>query len=268
MFHQFRVRPDHRNFLRFLWWKDSDLSKPVVEYRMCVHLFGATSSPAVATFGLRQIADDYGKDFSPEASEFLRNDFYVDDGLSSQENDDKALRIMRDTRAMCKRGGLKLHKFQSNSKIDLSAASLAPDERTDSSQQSTAKVKEKEIVLSGQQQVERALGVIWCVESDTLSYRINITPQAVTRRGILSSIASVFDPLGLISPVILGGKKILQQVTAEKKGWDEPLEDSTRIEWERWIRDIVNLDKVSIPRCYKPTAFGQSVNTQFHHFAD
>ena len=53
MFHQFMVTKEHRDLLRFLWWLDGDPSKEVVEYRMKVHLFGASSSPGCANFGLR-----------------------------------------------------------------------------------------------------------------------------------------------------------------------------------------------------------------------
>jgi hypothetical protein len=56
MFHCFIVREDHRNYLRFLWYKDNDLEKELIEYRMRVHVFGNCPSPAVATLGLRKTA--------------------------------------------------------------------------------------------------------------------------------------------------------------------------------------------------------------------
>ena len=52
MFHNFAVNPEHRDFLRFLWFKDNDINQSIVEYKMNVHLFGAVSSPGVATSGL------------------------------------------------------------------------------------------------------------------------------------------------------------------------------------------------------------------------
>jgi len=58
MFHSFYVNPSHRDFLRFLWFEDNVIGKPIVEYRMNVHLFGNGPSPAVATFGLRKTAAD------------------------------------------------------------------------------------------------------------------------------------------------------------------------------------------------------------------
>ena len=56
MFHFFVIKEEHRDFLRFLWYKDNRPDGAVIEYQMKVHLFGNTSSPAVAAFGLRKTA--------------------------------------------------------------------------------------------------------------------------------------------------------------------------------------------------------------------
>ena len=81
MFHQFKVLTAHRDFLRFLWWENGDTTKPPSEFRMTVHLFGAGSSPGCANYGLKQIADDHEEEFGAEAASFVRDNFYVDDGL-------------------------------------------------------------------------------------------------------------------------------------------------------------------------------------------
>ena len=83
MFHQIRVNPEHRDLLRFLWWEGNDLSKDPTDYRMPVHLFGATSSPSCANFALKKTADDYEEEFGAQAANFIRHNFYVDDGLKS-----------------------------------------------------------------------------------------------------------------------------------------------------------------------------------------
>ena len=78
MFHSFYVDPPHRDFLRFLRFEGNDPSKPIIEYRMNVHLFGNGPSPAVATYGLRRTAID-----GEEAKKFICRNFYVNDGLTS-----------------------------------------------------------------------------------------------------------------------------------------------------------------------------------------
>ena len=63
MFYQFRVNEEHRNFLRFLWYKDDKVDFDPIEYRMKVHLFGAVSSPGCANFALQRAAEDGEQEF-------------------------------------------------------------------------------------------------------------------------------------------------------------------------------------------------------------
>ncbi len=100
MFHCFHVDPAHRDMLRFLWFKDDDRAKEIIEYHMVVHLFGNTCSPAIATFGLRKTAEDGEERFGRAAEEFVHNDFYVDDGLMSRPTEDEAIKLVRNTQAM------------------------------------------------------------------------------------------------------------------------------------------------------------------------
>lgn len=79
MFHCFIVRQDHRNYLRFQWHRDNDTSQEMIEYRMKVHVFGNSPSPAVATYGLRRTASDGESEFGENARRFVEKDFYVDD---------------------------------------------------------------------------------------------------------------------------------------------------------------------------------------------
>lgn len=83
MFHQVRVPPEDADLLRFGWWPDGDLSQDLVDFRMTVHLFGATSSPSYANFALRKCVEDNKEQFSQEAVDKVPQCFYVDDCLVS-----------------------------------------------------------------------------------------------------------------------------------------------------------------------------------------
>ncbi|KAI3352353.1 hypothetical protein L3Q82_005321 [Scortum barcoo] len=78
MFHCFMVREDHRNYLRFLWHKDNDVNKEVIEYRMKVHVFGNSPSPAVAVYGLRKAIQAGAKDHGADTVKFVDRHFYVE----------------------------------------------------------------------------------------------------------------------------------------------------------------------------------------------
>lgn len=127
MFHQFKVKEEDRDYLRFYWWENGDITKTPVQYRMTLHLFGAASSPGCSNFGLKKTATDNECEFGSDAAEFIRKDFYVDDGLKSVATVSEATSLIENTKSICARGGMRLHKFISNSKEVI--AKIAPDDR-------------------------------------------------------------------------------------------------------------------------------------------
>ena len=74
MFHCFVVREDHRDY--------GIVTKVIIEYRMKVHVFGNSPSPAVATYELRRAARDCDQEYGAAAGHFIERNFYVDDGLA------------------------------------------------------------------------------------------------------------------------------------------------------------------------------------------
>ena len=117
-------------------------------------------------------------------------------------------------------------------------------------------------------QVERALGVQWSPTSDTLQYAPPQEERPLTRRGMLATVASIYDPLGLIAPVLLQGKQILQSMCTKGSGWDDPPPEGLRPRWETWKADLSSLKELQIARCYLPPDLYPPVRTELHHFSD
>lgn len=258
MFHQFHVRPEHQDYLRFLWWENGDLESPPSIFRMKVHLFGAASSPGCANFGLKHLATQGQDKFNSSTVKFIRRNFYVDDGLVCATSEAEAIQLIKEARDLCSTGKLRLHKFISNSKEVLK--SIPKDECAES-------VKDMDMAL-GEPLMERALGVQWCVSSDDFQFRVTVKEHPNTRRGVLSTVASIYDPLGFVAPFILSGKQILQQLCRDKVTWDEPLPQELRVQWEVWLKDLQNLSNVRIRRCYIPDNFKEVKQYELHHFSD
>ncbi len=80
-------------------------------------------------------------------------------------------------------------------------------------------------------------------------------------------VSSVFDPLGILAPLTLPVKQLLQQLCKEGYGWDEPVPSSQSKQWLNWIHDLPKLTAFSVPRCQKPNEFGKPQSLQLHHFA-
>ena len=55
------------------------------------HLFSATSSPSCANFSLRWTAKDNQQEFSKDAVNSVKNNFYVDNSLKSVPSENKAI---------------------------------------------------------------------------------------------------------------------------------------------------------------------------------
>lgn len=257
MFHQVRVDPDDVDFLRFLWWPNGDITQSPQEYRMTVHLFGAVSSPSCASFALKKTADDNKDKFNAEVVNTIKLNFYVDDCLKSVPTEEQAISLTEDLRTLCAMGGFKLRKWMSNSRTVL--ASIPEEE----------KAKEvKELSLDMQQlPVERALGVRWNVEEDTFTFQLTVKNKQNTRRGILSTVSSVYDPLGFLAPFILTAKQILQELCRSKHSWDDNIPDTVTQRWQNWLCELSTLSGFSVERCLKPTGVGVK-HTELHHFCD
>lgn len=116
--------------------------------------------------------------------------------------------------------------------------------------------------------IERTLGIKWCMESDCFLFRITLNNRPLTKRSILSTVCSVFDPLGLVSPIILIGRKILQDVCAEGQDWDDPVAENIKNRWELWIIELQKLKDYKINRCFRPRELDELVAVELHHFSD
>lgn len=109
MFHQFHVRKEDQDYLRFLWWDNGDLHAQPSVYRIRVHLFEAVSSPGCANYSLRYIAAQGKGHFSEASTHFIKRNFYVGDGLISVSTKDKAIQLVSEARQLCSAGKLRIH---------------------------------------------------------------------------------------------------------------------------------------------------------------
>ena len=116
MFYHFKVKDEHRDYLRFLWWKNGDMNSQPISYRVTVHIFSAISSRGCANFALKRIAIDHKDKYSTDVVNFLCKHFYVDDGIYSVGTVQEAIQLVNAARELCTVGNLRLHKFVSNSR--------------------------------------------------------------------------------------------------------------------------------------------------------
>ena len=257
MFYNIKVPKDQCNFLRFLWFPDGDLNKEPAVYRVIVHIFGAVSSPSIANFALRNSAlTPQAQKFSSRVRDTVEKNFYVDDLMLSSDTPEELNELKIHVTRMLADSGFKLTNFSSNSRFVLN--NMTSDELSQSLKQINI---EKDELPS-----ERALGVLWDVENDMFCFKVNLPERSSTKRNVLSTVFSVFDPIGLISPILLPAKKLFQMTCHENLSWDDQLSQDMNDRWHCWLNDLTLLENFKIPRCIKPSMHAKEI--QLHLFSD
>ncbi|XP_061170947.1 uncharacterized protein LOC133180435 [Saccostrea echinata] len=260
MFYCFKVCEPHRNFLRFLWHEDNNPEKRLIEYRMTVHVFGNSPSPAIATYGLRKTVKEVEDMFGTDVTQYVERDFYVDDGLTSQPTVEKAVDLMKRTQKALSYGKLRLHKIASNNQEVMNA--FPPSDLSS---------EMKDLDLSKDNlPTQRSLGLNWDLQSDSFFFKISNDVKPFTRRGVLSTINSIFDPLGFLAPIIIQGKSLMRNLLQETVNWDEPLPENQSTQWEKWKNSLQHLQNLHIPRVYieLTQSWSETMNKTIHIFCD
>ena len=162
---------------------------------MKVHLFGKADSPCIAAWTLQRTATDNAAKFGNDFCDIVRKNFYVDDCLFSVPTAQEAIGASLQLMQLLKGGNFRLTKFISN---DLKVLKTIPaEERTVKS------LDLEELPL------ERTLGLHLDTETDTLAVKLSLShgkANCHTRRDCCT-----FDPLGLICPFLLPGKRLMQK---------------------------------------------------------
>ena len=119
---------------------------------------------------------------------------------------------------------------------------------------------------------EKVLGQEWDCQTDMFHFNLGkLEAKAkglvATKRNVLSLLASLFDPLGIVSPVTVSVKILFQELCEDKVGWDDKLNGERASRFEKWLKELKSVGKVRVPRCL----YGLSkapVKCSLHGFAD
>ncbi|VDP77296.1 unnamed protein product [Echinostoma caproni] len=113
---------------------------------------------------------------------------------------------------------------------------------------------------------DRALGVQWDSEKDEFLFQLQLLETTATRGGILSSLASLYDPMGFVAPWLLPGKILLHDLCRKMVTSDETLCEADRKTWQgRWL-SLSKLGDIRLPRSIRGMHKGEQ--SELHIFAD
>ena len=241
-FLQISIHPDHRDFIRFLWFENIHEHKnfddlTLIKLRFCRVLFGLTSSPfllqATLVEHINKLFDLY-----PELVKRILDSFHVDDFVSGTDNIDEGKRFFLLCKAHLKKGSLNLTKFQSNS-VEL---------------ENSIYNETNEIKKIDANATTKVLGILWDKSNDVIKFEFDSIYQNLknskTKREIIQSIASIYDPLGIINPVVVTLKCFFQELCTYSLSWDETLPENILLKWEKIVTSFKSVESIILHRCY------------------
>nr|CAH7758363.1 unnamed protein product [Callosobruchus chinensis] len=251
MYRMVYIAEKHRDYQRIMW--RGNPSSEISHFRLNTVTYGLSASPYLAIRSLNQAAIEQREAY-PESSDAIINDMYVDDLISGSSDIESASQLRADITKVLSPYGFKLRKWCANDPSVLEGSSSTNSINTDS-------------YYLCKDEIRHALGLTWYPNQDMLSYAFNIEfpNKRITKRVVLSVVASIFDPLGLMSLVIISFKILLQQLWQQNLQWDEPLPLKLLDVWNHLISDIDLINSIQVSR---HILVNHPVHVKLHCFSD
>jgi hypothetical protein len=246
MYLQIRIPARDRSFFRFLW-RNLELQRRPDVYEFERIVFGDASAPFRAQFVSQENAEIHKEEF-PLAAETVKKSTYMDDSLDSVKTEETAIELYRQLIGLWGKAGMQPRKWLSNSPAVLK---VIPKEH-----------RAAEVDLDRHSlPATKTLGLLWLASFDLFSFRV--TDQSITtrltKRTILSKVATIFDPLGFLSPFIIRAKIILQELWSKGLSWDDEIDAEIYSRITTWFVELEFIPNITVPRCLQDSCNAKSV---------
>lgn len=258
-FLQIELAEKERDALRFLWYqstpKQGEILPPIKEYRMTRVLFGATCSPFLLVATLRHHLKGVEENF-PRTAKILSDNLYVYDFVTGADSVEEAEQICKEAQAILNMGGMNLRKWRSNNQDVM--ASLTEIE--------TAQTAIPELAPT------KILGVEWRPATDEFVFEMSaliafLASRQDTKRFLLQASARIFEPFGFLAPTTITAK-MFQRLWVRGTAWDEIIPPDVQERWDKWCRQLPQLQKITIPRTLARDLKRADTKPELHIFSD
>lgn len=168
---------------------------------------------------------------------------------------EEAKQLRKDLQLLLSKGGFKLHKWCANDPLLLDGVPAEDREK---------QLRFEENDVNG---VIKTLGLLWDPLSDDFLFRVNpmMNTRVPTKREVLSEIARLFDPLGILGPVVVLAKLVFQQLWRKNIEWDDPIADEEFDVWSRLRSELCSINDMKIPR---RVTVDNPITFELHGFSD
>ncbi|XP_055590993.1 uncharacterized protein LOC129743074 [Uranotaenia lowii] len=258
MFRQIEIQPEDRPLQCVLWRNNPN--EEVGVYELNTVTYGTKPAPFLATRTLQQLTSDEAARF-PLAAQAMADDTYMDDVITGVNILEEAIELRKQLEQITESGGFRLRKFACNRSEVLQG------------------IPEDNLAIPGFVDLDpdpsvKTLGLTWLPGPDTFMFQFNlpkIEDLKLTKRNVLSVIAMLFDPLGLLGATITMAKIYMQQLwtlqnsEGDRLDWDEQLPSTVGERWRKFHEELHWLNTIRIDRC---VILPNPTELELHCFSD
>ena len=245
-----RLRPEHLAYQKYLWQDRLDPTAPVKIMHVATLIYGVKSSGQQCQAGIEKLADHYLEAGTHMlGATALKETTYVDDILSSQDSPTQCKIVAADIEVVLEKGSMAVKAF--------SYSGRPPSEK-----------------VSADGVHVGLAGYLWATQEDVI--KLDVGPvrlgqmrrgkrpdpvagdlkaalgRTFTKRVLTGLVASVFDPLGLVTPVTAGLKLDLHDLCVLHLDWDDPVPVELLDKWVANVEKIQELAGLQFQRTIIP----------------
>ncbi|XP_075170108.1 uncharacterized protein LOC142242414 [Haematobia irritans] len=197
------------DYLQCILWRNSS-DEEIKIYKLNTVTYGTKPAAFLAIRAMHQLSYDERESY-PIGATVVTRDFYVDDLISGGDSIDEVVKIRREVTAILKRGNLQIRKWISNDETVLQDVCQSD--------------RETFLQFHDGTDVTKTLGLVWDPKLGKFLFSLSHVMESknISKRTVLSSIARLYDPLGLIGPVTTKAKIFMQSLWKRTLDWDESL---------------------------------------------
>ena len=239
-----------RDATRFFWLSDpEDPESQFVTYRFKAVLFGASCSPFILNATIKKHLES----IDTPIAEKMKTDIYVDNLASGSDNEDDTSTFLENARLIMSPVGFNLRSWNSN---DAQIRASAEQQR-----------------LHDKDPEPKVLGLRWNTHTDKLKFQqqhvtSSDNTNGITKREVLREASKIYDPLGLLTPVTIRAKILMQELWKRNYSWDQPLSQELQRKWLTLSEDLKTATQTEVSRRYFPSTPTWSANNTLHVFVD
>ncbi|XP_048001236.1 uncharacterized protein LOC125238008 isoform X2 [Leguminivora glycinivorella] len=252
-FLQVGLQQEDRDVTRFLWLKNPKAGvneNNLLHMRFCRVPFGIISSPFLLTATIRHHMSKGDQNLMSEIADRT----YVDNLVTGTDTIEEARHLVNQTRTTFTELSMNIREWTSNNNVLLKSI---PKQFRSKDTEST-----------------KVLGLTWHMNKDILKLRLGETlvernqdKIAMTKRGILRTLASLYDPCGFAAPLVLPAKLLLQELWKRKEKWDTQLPEDLEEEWQKAVNALKTAAEIEIPR-HVGLSPNRDTECELHCFTD